>query len=149
MARDNDFNLDPLTKEPGAHPVGTGVGAALGGAAAPGHADGPARLAVHLRGAGPAPARGGEPHDPALRRHVPERGTVELANGRYFQLHRLDGEPDAAIRAAYAGPLLVIPRVGEVRHGGETLRPGECGQAASIADLAFDAAGLCLIARPK
>lgn len=34
MARDNDFNLDPLTKEPGAHPVGTGVGAALGGAAA-------------------------------------------------------------------------------------------------------------------
>lgn len=29
-----DAHLDPLTKEPGAHPVGVGVGAALGGAAA-------------------------------------------------------------------------------------------------------------------
>ena len=34
MARVDDFNLDPLTKEPGAHPLGTGVGAAVGGAAA-------------------------------------------------------------------------------------------------------------------
>ena len=91
----------------------------------------------------------GEPHDPALRRHIPERGTIELANGRYFQLHRLDGEPDAAIRADYAGPLLAIPRVGEVRNRGETLKPGECGYAATIADLVFDPAGLCLIARPK
>ena len=91
----------------------------------------------------------GEPHDPALRRHIPERGTVELADGRYFQLHRLDGEPDAAIRAIYAGPLLVIPRVGTVQLGGKPLRPGECGQAAAINDLTFDAAGLCLIVRPK
>ena len=91
----------------------------------------------------------GEPHAPALRCHVPERGTIELADGRYFQLHRLDGEPDAAIREAYAGPLLVIPRKGAVGHGGETLNPGECGQAALIDDIAFDPAGLCLIARPK
>ena len=34
MSKDDDFNLDPITKEPGAHPVGTGVGAAIGGAAA-------------------------------------------------------------------------------------------------------------------
>ena len=91
----------------------------------------------------------GEPHDPALRRHIPERGTVELANGRYFRLHRIDGEPDAAIRAIYAGPLLVIPRVGEVRHGDETLKPGECGIAGSIDDLEFSSAGLCLLARPR
>ena len=91
----------------------------------------------------------GEPHDPALRRHVPERGTVELANGRYFQLHRLDGEPDAAIREDYAGPLLVIPRQGSVRLGGETLEPGDCGQAGSIGEIGFDPAGQYLIARPK
>ena len=97
---------------------------------------------------GVAVARG-EPHDPALRRHVPERGTVELANGRYFQLHRVDGEPDAAMCETYAGSLLVIPRQGDVRHGDETLEPGECGLAMSIADLTFDPAGLCLIARPK
>ena len=90
-----------------------------------------------------------EPHDPALRRHIPDTGTVELADGRYFQLHRLDGEPDAAIRAAYAGPLLVIPRAGSVRHKGEVLVSGVCGQAASIADLKFDPRGQCLIARPK
>ena len=97
---------------------------------------------------GVAVARG-EPHDPALRRHIPDRGTVELADGRYFQLHRLDGKPDAAIREAYAGPLLVIPRTGTVRLGSETLEPGECGQAGSIAEIEFDAAGQCLIARPK
>lgn len=33
MAREKDFNLDPVSKEPGAHLVGTGIGAALGGAA--------------------------------------------------------------------------------------------------------------------
>lgn len=91
----------------------------------------------------------GEPHDPTLRRHIPERGTVELANGRYFQLHRLDGEPDAGIRESYSGPLLVIPREGTVRLSGEILTPGECGVAASIADIAFDSNGLCLIARPS
>ena len=30
----NDMNLDPISKEPGAHPLGTGLGAAMGGAAA-------------------------------------------------------------------------------------------------------------------
>jgi uncharacterized protein (TIGR02284 family) len=34
MARDNDLNLDPISKEPGSHPIGTGLGAAAGGAAA-------------------------------------------------------------------------------------------------------------------
>jgi uncharacterized protein (TIGR02284 family) len=34
MPRDNDLNLDPISKEPGAHPIGTGLGAAAGGAAA-------------------------------------------------------------------------------------------------------------------
>jgi phage tail tape-measure protein len=32
--RQRDRNEDPITKEPGAHPVGVGAGAALGGAAA-------------------------------------------------------------------------------------------------------------------
>jgi uncharacterized protein (TIGR02284 family) len=34
MSDRNDANRDPITKEPGAHPVGTGLGAAVGGAAA-------------------------------------------------------------------------------------------------------------------
>ncbi|MDB5891941.1 MAG: family four-helix-bundle protein [Polaromonas sp.] len=34
MPTDNNLNLDPISKEPGSHPVGTGIGAAAGGAAA-------------------------------------------------------------------------------------------------------------------
>jgi mannose-6-phosphate isomerase len=97
---------------------------------------------------GVAVARG-EPHDAALRHHIPGRGTVELANGRYFQLHRLDGEPDAALRAAYTGRMLVIPRMGTVKLGDEKLVPGECGLARSIAEIGFGQSGQCLIARPK
>lgn len=33
-AKEYDLNLDPISKEPGAHPVGTGIGAAMGGVAA-------------------------------------------------------------------------------------------------------------------
>ncbi|SFU28072.1 protein of unknown function [Polaromonas sp. YR568] len=33
-AKEHDFNLDPISKEPGAHPVGTGIGAAMGAVAA-------------------------------------------------------------------------------------------------------------------
>ncbi|MET0180261.1 MAG: class I mannose-6-phosphate isomerase [Novosphingobium sp.] len=91
----------------------------------------------------------GEPHDPALRCRVPESGTVELADGRYFTLHRLDGVPDDAILARYAGPLLAIPRIGTVACRGERLAPGTCAYAATIADLRFDPEGQCLLARPK
>jgi mannose-6-phosphate isomerase len=91
----------------------------------------------------------GEPYDPALRSHVPERGTVELADGRYFLLHRLEGEPDAALRERYAGPLLVIPRQGTAEVDGQVLGPGTCGLASSLAGVRFDPSGQCLIARPK
>jgi uncharacterized protein (TIGR02284 family) len=33
MAKEHDPNLDPISKEPGSHPVGTGIGAAMGGVA--------------------------------------------------------------------------------------------------------------------
>ncbi|WP_225205335.1 class I mannose-6-phosphate isomerase [Novosphingobium huizhouense] len=89
----------------------------------------------------------GEPLDPALRRHVPERGTVELASGRYFTAHRVDGLPDETLRAAYAGPLLVIPREGEVRLGDEVLRPGDCASAPGIAALTLPADGRYILVK--
>ena len=89
----------------------------------------------------------GEPHDPSLSRKVPDSGTVELANGPHFALHRLDGEPDPALLAAYDGPMLVIPRQGEVRHDGAVLRPGECAYARRLSDLDFSACQFSLIAR--
>ena len=90
----------------------------------------------------------GEPHDPALRRHIPERGTVELARGRYFTAHRLDGPPDGSLLAEYAGPLLVIPRNGPVDVAGEAVAPGQCALAGSLASVAIPADTLAVIARP-
>lgn len=49
MAKEHDPNLDPISKEPGAHPVGTGIGAAMGGiagGAAAGAVAGPAGAIV-------------------------------------------------------------------------------------------------------
>lgn len=92
-------------------------------------------------------ARAG-PHDPALRRQVPERGDVTLVEGPYFRLDRIDGQPAADIAARYQGPLLVIPREGEVQVAGETVAPGECALAGSIGDVAFAAGGSCLITQP-
>ena len=101
---------------------------------------------LHLD-AGIAVARG-EPHDPALRRHIAERGTTQLARGRYFTAHRLDGLPDAALANEYARPLLVIPRTGTARVAGESISAGSCAYAASIAEVEFDPAGSAVIVHP-
>lgn len=101
---------------------------------------------LHLD-AGIAVSRG-EPLDPSLHRHIPDRGTVELASGKYFTAHRLEGAPDAALAADYAGPVLVIPRSGEVRLGDEVLKPGDCASAPGIEALTFDPEGLSIIVRP-
>jgi mannose-6-phosphate isomerase len=101
---------------------------------------------LHLD-AGIAVAKG-EVHDPALRRHIPETGTTELARGRYFTAHRLDGVPSAELCAEYAGPMLVIPRTGEVRLEGKVLRPGDCASAPGIDALDFSASGLCIVVHP-
>ena len=89
----------------------------------------------------------GEPHDPALRRHIPVYGTVELARGRYFTAHRLDGPPDAALVAEYAGPLLVIPRSGQVEIDGGPVLPGQCALAPSLADVSIPEDTLVVVAR--
>ena len=90
----------------------------------------------------------GEPHDPALRRHISDRGTLELARGNYFTAHRLDGPPNAALVDEYAGPLLVIPRSGAVEVDGEPIMPGQCALAGSLTGVTVPAETLLVIARP-
>jgi len=91
----------------------------------------------------------GHPHDPALRRRVPERGHVRLVEGPHFRLDRLDGLPDAATSARYSGgPLLVIPVAGAVDLGHLTVGPGQCAMADSLAELRFAPDGLALITQP-
>ncbi len=102
---------------------------------------------LHL-GEGVAVADGG-PHDPALRRRVPERGHVCLAEGPHFRLDRLDGAPDAETIARYAGgPLLVIPVDAPVDLGGTTVGLGQCALAGSLEVVRFAPDGRALIAQP-
>ncbi len=88
----------------------------------------------------------GRAHDPALRRTVPDCGPVTLVEGPHFRLDRLDGAPDAATAARYAGPLLVIPLDSAVVVDGMQVAPGECAAASTLA--AVEWAGRCLIAQP-
>jgi mannose-6-phosphate isomerase len=91
----------------------------------------------------------GEPYDPALHRHLPATGTVELADGHYFQAHRIAGAPDAAVRACYAGPVLVLPRRGAVQIGDTLVHPGECAQTEGLDAVVFDADGQAIVVRAK
>ncbi len=101
---------------------------------------------LHLD-AGVAVADGG-PHDPTMRRHLPQTGSVSLVDGPHFRLDRLDGPPDAATRSRYGDrPLLVIPVDASVTLAGETLAPGGCGLADGIDAIGF-ADGRTLVAQP-
>lgn len=99
---------------------------------------------LHLD-AGIAVARG-EPHPPALRRKLPERGEIALVRGPHFRLDRLDGAPSAEVKALYQGPVLAIPLDRAVRIDGEAIDPGNCALAPGLDDLVCG--GLCLIAQP-
>ncbi|MCY1670961.1 class I mannose-6-phosphate isomerase [Novosphingobium sp. SL115] len=90
----------------------------------------------------------GTPHDPALRRHLPHAGTVELVSNAFIVAHRCDGLPDPAILAQYAGPCIVIPRKGEMWASAIPIHPGDCAVAGSAADITFDPAGSCVLVRP-
>ncbi len=89
----------------------------------------------------------GEPYSPALHRHLAPTGTVELARGPYFTAHRVEGVPDAALLAEYDGPMLVLPRRGEVDLAGDVLRPGECAAAPSASAVTFAPDGQSILVR--
>lgn len=91
----------------------------------------------------------GEPMDPALHRTIPPAGTVELAQGRYFTAHRIDGVPAPALLEAYAGPVLVIPRAGTVTLAdGTMIAPGECASAPALATVTLPADGQTIVVTP-
>lgn len=90
----------------------------------------------------------GERYDPALSRHVPDRGSMRLVDGPFFLLDRLDGRPDAATVSDYPDRLLVIPRDNPVRVDGVQVQPGQCALADTIQSIEFPQDGCCLIARP-
>ena len=91
----------------------------------------------------------GEPHDPALRRHLAAEGAATLVDGPLFRLDRVAGAPDAAARGRYGdAPVLAIPLRQPVTIDGDAVQPGSCGLAPSLAAIDFANDGLCLITQP-
>ena len=90
----------------------------------------------------------GVPHSPALRRHLPDSGSLNLVDGPYFRLDRVEGQPDAATTERYGDrPVLVIPLDAAAGMGEASIAPGGCGLATTIGDVRFPAGGRVLIAQ--
>lgn len=102
---------------------------------------------LHLD-AGIAVAKG-EVFDQSLKQRVPNGGTLKLADGPYFTLHRVCGSPDADTAELYNEPTLVIPLRGEINAGGTTLLPGEAGLVESAQVVSAPADAQFLLAKPK
>lgn len=88
------------------------------------------------------------PYSPQHQQRLAATGAVQLVDGPHFRLDRLDGPPDAATAARYAGPFLLVPLDCTLTVGGEAVAPGQCALAADLAAIAFAASGLSLIAQP-
>jgi mannose-6-phosphate isomerase len=89
----------------------------------------------------------GTAHDAAHRAHVPVLGNCTLADGPWFRLDRVEGAIAEATSARFVGaPLLVTPISGDARISGETIAPGQCGFAPSLAEVTID--GPVLLAQP-
>lgn len=90
----------------------------------------------------------GRPYETALHWPLPEAGHVTLVEGPHFRLDRVWGTPGPAVTRRYKGALLVLPREGMARIGGEAIAPGQCGFAPSLDAVDFAPDGHCLIAQP-
>jgi mannose-6-phosphate isomerase len=91
----------------------------------------------------------GTRYDPRHRGDVAERG-VTLIEAAHFRLDRIEGAPDAAMRAVYPAGLLALPLSGTVAAGdgsGVCAGAGECLYATSLDALDFGAAGVTLLTR--
>ena len=89
----------------------------------------------------------GEPYRAGHKRSVAD-GAV-LVDGPLFRFERVEGAPDAASCAAYAGPVLALPLAGEVvsSDGSARAGAGECLVADSLEALDFSAADVTLLVR--
>lgn len=87
--------------------------------------------------------------DPALYFSVSDAGSVELADGQYFQLHRAEGPVTSDLAKVYSGPALIIPLDEGTRLRGGLLAHGNCAYADGISDLELSIGAKCLLVRPK
>lgn len=89
----------------------------------------------------------GQPYGRTHRRSVVDGQA--LVDGPLFRFDRVEGAPDAATLAAYAGSLLALPLAGEVaaQDGAACAGAGECLVANGLASLDFSRAEVTLLVR--
>ncbi len=91
----------------------------------------------------------GTQHPPEHRKHVADGSSTALVGGPPFRLERIVGQPAPELADRFgANPLLVIPISSPVIIGSDTVPPGSCGLAPSLAATRFATDGICLIAQP-
>lgn len=90
----------------------------------------------------------GSPYSDEHRGSIATRGK-ELKKGAHFRLDRLEGAPDAALKALYSQPLLALPISGHLKSGDGAIAAsgGECLYCESIDALDFSEAGVTLLTR--
>lgn len=92
----------------------------------------------------------GEPYDLARwHKSVSPSTSMTLVDGPLFMLDQVAGPPSPNMTVRYPGPLLLIPRRGEIHVKGERIAPGACAVAMSINDVHFINESICLLARPS
>ena len=76
-------------------------------------------------------------------------GRQMQVDGPHFRLDRIEGAPDAATLAAFAGALLVLPLEGGMaaRDGSALAGAGECLVVGGLESLDFSAAKVTLLTR--
>lgn len=79
-------------------------------------------------------------------RHVGSHDSLLLVEGPYFTLAQSVGPVNPAISRHFYGPLLVLPRDGNVEVRGDTVHPGQCALAHSLAELAIPGGSCVLLA---
>ena len=91
----------------------------------------------------------GEPYPARFSTHIGMTENARLVDGPLFRLDQVAGQPAADTFAGYEkGPVLAIPRRGDVRIGSEIVSPGDCALAKNTDAIVFTDEGTCLIAQP-
>ena len=89
----------------------------------------------------------GRPHAASLRRHVEDTGSLQLIDGPYFRLWRMDGSaPDDQLDIC--GRVFVLPYRGHAMIGSERVDTGQCVLVHDARDISFAPGSLGFVAQP-
>ena len=90
----------------------------------------------------------GAPYPAAMRSRCAPGESGTLVDGPHFRLERVCGQPDDRLAERFPGAALIIPVTGSLTVGAVAIAAGQCAQASTLAEVAFDSEGEALVAAP-